>query len=112
MLMEPEKVNASLCPLCKDLGRSGELFLRQLNTKEALYVCNNSRCPYPVGISTETISRPVRELLEQPPESVESVPQVVSHEEATNDSVYVVSKPLVFDSEMNELLLDFLDQQT
>ena len=107
-----EKPNASLCPLCKDLGRSGELLLRQLNTKEALYVCNNSRCPYPVGISTETISRPVRELLEQPPENVESVPQAVSHEDATNDSVCVVSEPPVFDSDMNELLLDFLNQQT
>ena len=52
------------CPLCCEVGRPGTLVLRQINAEEAVYVCNNSQCPYPVGISDSTVLNPVPELRE------------------------------------------------
>lgn len=52
----------TLCPLCCEVGRSGTLVLRQINAEEAIYVCNNSQCPYPVGLSDQIIQNPVPEL--------------------------------------------------
>jgi hypothetical protein len=36
--------------------------LRQINAEEALYVCNNGNCPYPVGLSDQLVQNPVPEL--------------------------------------------------
>ena len=51
-----------VCPLCSEVGRSGTLVLRQINAEEAVYVCNNSQCPYPVGLSDQLVQNPVPEL--------------------------------------------------
>ena len=42
------------CPVCQEFGRIGSLELRQINAREAVYVCSNSQvrllvssaCPY------------------------------------------------------------------
>ena len=52
------------CPVCCEVGRPGTLVLRQINAEEAVYVCNNSQCPYPVGTSDSTVLNPVPELRE------------------------------------------------
>ena len=52
----------AVCPLCSEVGRSGTLVLRQINAREAVYVCNNSQCPYPVGLSDQIVQNPVPEL--------------------------------------------------
>lgn len=52
------------CPVCSEVGRTGALVLRQINAEEGIYVCNNSQCPYPVGISDNTIQISVPELRE------------------------------------------------
>lgn len=109
--MEPQKKSeADICPLCEELGRTSELFLKQINAMESLYVCNNSKCPYPVGVSTETVYRPVKELLDQSEEK-ELESQTIS---AGEDDPSVISEvPVIqFDSELSELLLNFLDNQT
>ena len=51
-----------VCPLCSEVGRSGTLVLRQINAEEAIYVCNNGQCPYPVGLSDQLVQNPVPEL--------------------------------------------------
>ena len=51
-----------VCPLCSEVGRSGTLVLRQINAEEAVYVCNNSQCPYPVGLSDQLVQNLVPEL--------------------------------------------------
>lgn len=51
-----------VCPLCTEVGRSGTLVLRQINANEAIYVCNNSQCPYPVSLSDQIVQNPVPEL--------------------------------------------------
>ena len=51
-----------VCPLCTEVGRSGTLLLRQINANEAVYVCNNSQCPYPVSLSDQIVQNSVPEL--------------------------------------------------
>ena len=51
-----------VCPACCEVGRTGTLVLRQINAKEAIYVCNDSLCPYPVGLSDKIVENPVPEL--------------------------------------------------
>jgi len=31
------------CPVCQEFGRIGSLELRQINAREAVYVCSNSQ---------------------------------------------------------------------
>lgn len=103
--MEAE-TSIDICPLCEELGRTGKLSLKQINALEALYVCNNSKCPYPVGMSAETVHRPVKELLDPSEEKEQSVP---SNEDASN---MLLEVPMIqFDSELDELLQNFLDEQ-
>ncbi len=84
--------------------------MKQINAIEALYVCTNSKCPYPVGVNVETVYSPVKELLDKS-EDNESTPQTTSAGEAAS-SVIAEATGISFDSELNELLLNFLDQQT
>ena len=51
-----------VCPACCEVGRSGTLTLRQINADEAVYVCENSQCPYPVGQNDLVVHNPVPEL--------------------------------------------------
>jgi len=63
------KTEVRLCPLCgvndegKEVGDRGTLSLRQINSKEAIYVCNNPNCIYPVGEEVVVVERIVPELL-------------------------------------------------
>ena len=50
------------CPVCCEFGRTGTHVLRQINAEEAVYVCNHSQCPFPVGVSDQVIQNPVPEL--------------------------------------------------
>lgn len=62
---------ADPCPLCgrPDAGARGSdggggtLILRQINATEAIYVCDNPECTYPVGEEVAVVERPVPELL-------------------------------------------------
>lgn len=53
-----------LCPVCGELG-SGQssLMLRQINAEEAIYVCENPACCYPVGYDVKSVKRPIPTLL-------------------------------------------------
>lgn len=55
------------CPVCNRSGHTtngnGVLILRQINATEAIYVCNNTECFYPVGEEVAIIKRTVPELL-------------------------------------------------
>ncbi len=94
---------ASICPLCRGNNRQGELRLRQINAQEAVYVCTNSHCPYPVGFNSATVHRPVREMTQQVPKIKEHVEiNAVSNEQNT----------LNVDTELDQLLCDFIDQQS
>lgn len=50
----------SPCPVC---SRSGTLILRQINATEAMYVCDNPECFYPVGEEITIIKRAIPELM-------------------------------------------------
>lgn len=52
----------SPCPVCGGSG-NGILILRQINATEALYVCNNPECFYPVGDEVTIIKRAIPELM-------------------------------------------------
>lgn len=54
------------CPLCSSTGHadpSCTLTLKQVNATEAIYVCNNSECTYPVGEEVIIVKRTISELL-------------------------------------------------
>lgn len=51
------------CPVCSELGRSGILQLRNINDSEAIYVCNNTECPFPVGLSDKIAENVIPSLL-------------------------------------------------
>lgn len=52
------------CPVCTRSGRTTtSLSLRQVNATEAIYVCNDPDCLYPVGEEITVITRTVPELL-------------------------------------------------
>ena len=51
------------CPVCNRSGRTTSLSLRQVNATEAIYVCNDPDCLYPVGEEITVITRTVPELL-------------------------------------------------
>lgn len=56
------------CPLCQVLGRTGVLVLRQINIDEAIYVCTDNQCFYPVAVGTiesELVKRHISEWEEQ-----------------------------------------------
>ena len=50
------------CPLCAGSG-GGRLTLRQINAEEALYVCENPACYYPVGYEITLVRKQVPALL-------------------------------------------------
>lgn len=54
-----------VCPLCSK-GRSDPvktLTLRQINDSEAIYVCSNPDCVYPVGQEVTIIERKIKEMM-------------------------------------------------
>lgn len=59
--------NDKWCPVCggPDSGQRS-LILRQINAEEAVYVCENSACCYPVGYDVKVVRRPMPELLGKP----------------------------------------------
>ncbi len=60
-------MDKKFCPLCSVPGSSqgsSPLSLRQINANEAIYVCNNQECLYPVGEAVEIIQNKVPELLD------------------------------------------------
>ena len=53
------EIDDKVCPLCNANGseQNGILTLRQINAKEAIYVCENPNCIYPVGEEVKIIHR-------------------------------------------------------
>ena len=62
-----------VCPVCSTgkSGPSSTLILRQINATEAIYVCSNPNCVYPVGQEVVTVERTLREMM---PDYQESSP--------------------------------------
>ena len=60
------------CPVCSEFERTGKLILRNINAEEAIYVCSNSQCPYPIGLSDQVTTnlipelQPEREAVQEP----------------------------------------------
>jgi len=51
--------DVNFCPVCsKTSATQWTLVLRQINEEEAVYVCENPDCCYPVGYDIEFIKRP------------------------------------------------------
>jgi hypothetical protein len=66
VLQDSSTVGSSkACPVCNGSGHTtaGTLSLRQINATEAIYVCNNPECFYPVGGEVITVKRDVPELM-------------------------------------------------
>ena len=63
---QEEKSNKKWCPICSKSGNGhGNLVLRQINAEEAVFVCENPDCCYPVGFEVNFIKRPVAALNEK-----------------------------------------------
>ena len=63
-----DAVDTNPCPVCSrsDIGASangGTLILRQINATEAIYVCDNPECVYPVGEEITVVRSLVPELM-------------------------------------------------
>lgn len=75
ILQECNKAESKVCPLCRAGGSesntSCSLTLRQINATEAIYVCNNPDCDYPVGEEVVVIKRVIPELLPSADENSE-----------------------------------------
>ena len=54
-----------VCPLCSknSSDHSSTLTLRQINDSEAIYVCSNPDCHYPVGQEVVTVERKIKEMM-------------------------------------------------
>ncbi len=55
-----------VCPVCSSSSSgppSNTLILRQINDTEAIYVCSNPDCVYPVGQEVITVERTIREMM-------------------------------------------------
>lgn len=63
--MATQGKSKALCPLCIANGRFSNLSLRQINAKEAIFVCGNSECSYPIGEEVKTVQRIIPELLNE-----------------------------------------------
>lgn len=61
-----EKSEKKWCPICNksNVGQRS-LVLRQINMEEAVYVCENPDCCYPVGFQVDCIKRSVPTLIEK-----------------------------------------------
>ena len=59
---ECKETSDKCCPVCAGCGRRS-LILRQINAEEAIYVCENPACSYPVGYDATFIRRPILALL-------------------------------------------------
>lgn len=101
-----------LCPLCKDSGRFSELIPRQINADEAVYVCDNLNCPYPVGFSSETVAILCKELQPNNTVTQEAEPYHVQSGVTLDFDISDLQIPVLdVDPEMDEVLREFLDQQ-
>lgn len=67
---EDGKTDGKPCPLCSvatsssNTTSSSILTLRQINFSEAIYVCSNPECVYPVGDELVVVKRDVSQLLQ------------------------------------------------
>ena len=54
-----------VCPVCsKDSSKPcNTLILRQINDSEAIYVCSNPDCYYPVGQEVTVVERTIKEMV-------------------------------------------------
>ena len=59
MASAEKESDVKFCPVCsKTNAAQWTLVLRQINEEEAVYVCENPDCCYPVGYDVEFIKRP------------------------------------------------------
>lgn len=58
-----KEISDKFCPVCDGSGGM-ILTLRQINAEEAVYVCENPACCYPVGYDAQLVRRPILALLD------------------------------------------------
>ena len=76
-----------LCPLCstEHADTSCTLILKQVNATEAIYVCSNSECTYPVGEEVIVVKRTIMELLSDSDSQDDAAITSLSIQERNND---------------------------
>lgn len=57
--------DSTVCPVCRSNGSEpcDTLVLRQISATEAIYVCSNPTCVYPVGHEAVFVKRTVEEMM-------------------------------------------------
>jgi len=82
----------------------------QINAQEAVHVCSNPVCPYPVGSNCETVYKPVKELLLSKPHAKFKVEETKHNDRQAVDNKQQQATSI--DTELDELLSNFIDQQS
>eukprot|EP00800_Vazella_pourtalesii_P008295 TRINITY_DN21935_c1_g1_i1.p1 TRINITY_DN21935_c1_g1~~TRINITY_DN21935_c1_g1_i1.p1 ORF type:complete len:592 (+),score=133.77 TRINITY_DN21935_c1_g1_i1:58-1833(+) len=96
----PGKRDKGLCLLCMKSGRKSRLQLFQIGSNEAMYLCSNETCPYPVSmfddLHSSVVSREITEL------KVTS-PQKTTGERPGTTTYFPTSMPLVVPVEVQKI---------
>ena len=96
----PRKRDKGLCLLCMQSGRKSRLQLFQIGINEAMYLCSNETCPYPVSMSDDlhssVVSREITELKV-------SSPKKTTGDRPNTTTNYPTSMPLVVPVEVQKI---------
>ena len=96
----PRKRDKGLCLLCMKSGRKSRLQLFQIGSNEAMYLCSNETCPYPVSmfddLHSSVVSREITELKI-------SSPQKTIGERPSTTTNFPTSMPLVVPVEVQKI---------